>query len=366
MFDARHQPGTSAAPSQRPFFTVATIPSDILASVGETLAAATCQTQKALGEATVRSADRESSACESTLAELGRIEHLGIQLQQVARVLSGEGLALPETFDLTAAVRRNLTEWAGAAEKRKVPIKLPAAPLSVEAVPGVIEQLLDLATEEALRIAAAIDVEVALQGMPAHPMLTLHIARRRHEDDSDERPSLSWQLFVLLARASGLSPQRLSVGGTTTLMLGFPTQKTADAEALAERSAALLPRTPIAAGCQVLLLEPRDMTRLYAHRLMQAAGMRVDATVTLEQARDSLCERLPDVLVTGVSTQRADCLTLIDEIRAAQPRLRVIELVEDDSAFALSLPGSNRAGRIGLHDLARTLVIAVSQELIAA
>ena len=48
-----------------------------------------------------------------------------------------------------------------------------------------------------------------------------------------------------------------------------------------------------------------------------------------------------------------------------QPRLRVVELVDDDSAFALSLPGSG-AARIGRHDLARTLVPAVTQELDAA
>ena len=53
-------------------------------------------------------------------------------------------------------------------------------------------------------------------------------------------------------------------------------------------------------------------------------------------------------------------------LRAVQPRLRVVELVDDDSAFALSLPGSGRAARIGRHDLARTLVPAVTQELDAA
>ncbi len=362
-FDARSQHSPTSATSQRPHFTVANIPPDILASAGETFAAAACRIQKALGQAARLSSGREDVAFESTLDELGRLEHLGIQLQQAARVLSGEGLALPEAFDLTEAVRRTFAEWAGAATKRNIRIALPATPLPVDAVPGVIEQLLDLATEEALRIAATIDVEVAMQGIPAHPMLMLHLLRRDGEADDH---GLSWHLFVLLSRTSGLSPQRISVGDTTTLMLGFPTQAPVSGDDPSERSAALLPRTPIAVGCKVLLVEPRDMTRLYAHRLMQSAGMRVDATVTIEQARASLQDRLPDIVVTGVPVDRADCSALVDEIRTAQPRLRVIELVDDDSAFALSLPGSNRAGRVGLHDLARTLVIAISQELIAA
>jgi hypothetical protein len=53
-------------------------------------------------------------------------------------------------------------------------------------------------------------------------------------------------------------------------------------------------------------------------------------------------------------------------VRAAQPRLRVIELVDDDNAFAFSAPGSDSPARVGRHDMARTLVLAVSQELDAA
>ena len=76
--------------------------------------------------------------------------------------------------------------------------------------------------------------------------------------------------------------------------------------------------------------------------------------------------RTPDVFVNGLASDEPDCSALIDELRAVQPRLRVIELVDDDNAFALSLPGSGHSGRVGRGDLARTLVAAISQELDAA
>jgi len=99
---------------------------------------------------------------------------------------------------------------------------------------------------------------------------------------------------------------------------------------------------------------------------MHDAGMQVDAVATLEQARAALRDRTPDVFVTGLAPDAGACGALIDELRALQPRLRIIELVDDDSAFALSLPGVGNAGRVGRSDLARTLVAAVSQELDSA
>jgi DNA-binding NarL/FixJ family response regulator len=147
-------------------------------------------------------------------------------------------------------------------------------------------------------------------------------------------------------------------------MLGLPGRE--DASVAAPRSAALLPRTPIATGRQVLLLEANEPSRLHAHRLLHDAGLQVDAVATLAQARAALRDRTPDVFVTGLGTDAADCAALVDELRVVQPRLRVIELVDDDSAFALSLPGAGQAGRVGRSDMGRTLVAAVSQELDAA
>ncbi|MDE2615298.1 MAG: hypothetical protein KGL78_17825, partial [Burkholderiales bacterium] len=128
-----------------------------------------------------------------------------------------------------------------------------------------------------------------------------------------------------------------------------------------------LPRTRMdVARRQVLLLEPLERPRVLALDLLRRAGLRVDVAASLEQARAALQERRPELLVTGLPSDRGECAALIEELRAVQPRLRVVELVDDDSAFALSLPGSGRAARIGRHDLARTLVPAVTQELDAA
>jgi hypothetical protein len=305
---------------------------------------------------------------DAVVAAVMRMERLAVQLQELARVLAGAGSTAPEPLDLTAAVRESVRDWTAAAQRRGARLAGPgpaAEAIRVRASAGVVGQLLDLVVDHATRIAGRVEAAVELQGQPAHPMLTLRLQRdpavARAREDVGE---VHWQLFTVLARASGLAAQRVVAGEQATLMLGFPVDPAASDEPAG--NAARLPRTPIAVGRQVLLIEPRELPRVQAHRLLRDAGMEVDAVASLDQARPALRDRLPDVLVTGLGSDERACGDLIDELRVAQPRLRVIELVDDDNAFALSLPGAGHAGRVGRGDMARTLVPAVSQELDAA
>lgn len=346
---------------------LAKVAPELLGKVGEAFATSLWALRQRLA-ALPPQAESCQAEFDAAVAAVMRMERLGVQLQELARVLAGDGPTLPEPIDLTAAVRESVHDWTSTAQRRGARLEGPgpaAEPVEVKAAAGVVEQLLDLVVDHATRIAARVEATVAMQGQPAHPMLSLCLQRdaaaAHVKDDVDE---VHWQLFTVLARASGLAPQRVIAGDVVTLMLGFPVDAEASGEGL--RSAALLPRTPIAAGRQVLLFEPRELPRLQAHRLLHDAGMQVDAVGSLVQARSALHERMPDVLVTGLGGDERGCAELIDELRAVQPRLRVIELVDDDNAFAFSLPGAGHAGRVGRGEMARTLVAAVSQELDAA
>jgi CheY-like chemotaxis protein len=345
--------------------TLARLAPEVLGKVGEAFATSLFALQQrlaALGQPQPSQRDEFGAA----LASVGRLERLGVQVQEIARVLAGDGLATPEAIDLSAAAREAVREWQPTARRRASRLEGPgphSEPIEIDVVAGVLEQLLDLAIDHATRLGTAVVLDVAMQGLPARPMLTLRVHRgdRAGADGVDE---VHWLLCSVLARACGLAPHRVAAGDTVTLMLGFAGRD--DAAEAAQRSAAELPRTSFATGRQVLLLEPRELPRLHAHRLLHDAGMQVDAVASLEQARAALRNRTPDVLVTGLADDEPACSALIDELRATQPRLRVIELVDDDNAFALSLPGAGHAGRVGRADLARTLVSAVSQELDAA
>jgi DNA-binding NtrC family response regulator len=115
-----------------------------------------------------------------------------------------------------------------------------------------------------------------------------------------------------------------------------------------------------------LLIEPRELVRVTAHDLMSRAGMRIDSAASLQQAREGLQDGAPDIIVTGLPIDDEGVTALLDDVRMVQPRLRVIQLVDDANAFAFSVPGSDSPAQVGRHDMARTLVPAVAQELDAA
>ncbi len=270
-------PYTSRAAAGAPStgLVLAKVPPEVLAKVGETFAAAAFDLQRQIGGLGAVARAERGAILRGMRDELARLEHFGIQVQQVARVLSGEGQAMVESFDIAAAARQTLTEWAAAAQRRGVRLEGPTEPMFVQAVPAVIEQLLDLALDYALRIGIRIEVGAALQGEPAQPMLTLHIDCAEAHGGGNDFDDLHWQLFALLARACSLSAQRLAAGRAVMLMLGFATRDAATPVAV--RPAKLLERTVMSDGRHALLLEPRDPTRLQAHRLLQAAGLRVDS-----------------------------------------------------------------------------------------
>lgn len=370
MYDARH-PDTENHPDDRSARTTGIVPikvaPGVLAKIGESFAGSLSTLLRSLGTLGPL-APAVQPTLDAALDEIARLEHFGVQIQELARVLGGSVPAARERIDLAQAARDALVEWTGAAQLHGASLHGPSAPLELEVNGAALAQLLDLGLEYALHIGASIEVETAVQGIPPLPTLTISAQRSttaaasRPDEDFDE---LHWLLFVQLARAIGLVPRRVAVAQTVSLMLGFPDAGGGAAHDAAP-SPALLPRTADAAGRRVLVLEPKEISRIRAHRLLREVGMRVDSVTTIEQARAGLHDGPPDAVVTGIAADDERCAALLDEIRAAQPRLRVIELVDDDNAFSFSAPGSDGPARVGRHDMERTLARAMSQELDAA
>jgi CheY-like chemotaxis protein len=187
----------------------------------------------------------------------------------------------------------------------------------------------------------------------------------RADEGIEQAADLRWALFAVLARAVGLSPQRVVEGGVVTTTLAFPDPDARPAPNETEPADGL-PRTAPTSGRRVLLIEAQERARLAAHDLMRDAGMRVDSAASVEQARLGLRDGLPDVVVTGLAVDDASMAALLEEIRDAQPRLRVVQVVDDDDAFAFSAPEDDHPAQVGRSNLASTLVPAVAQELDAA
>lgn len=337
------------------------IPPEVLGKVGEAFAVSLDALQRRL-QPLLPAAQADADAVR---ASVDRLEQLAIQLQELARMLAGEGRPVVETIDLRVALGQACADWQAAARRRGARLVGPpprGEAFAVRAVAGVLDQLIELLLDHATRLGDQVHCALERHGDAARPMLVLRVQREggHAADGIDE---VHWLLFELLARARGMAPHRVAAGDSVTLMLDLGERGPGEA---APTPLTGLPQTRVDGARQVLLLEPLERPRVLAHELLRHAGLRVDVAASLEQARVALRERTPDLLVTGLAADQGECAALVEELRAVQPRLRVVELVDDDSAFALSLPGSSRPARVGRHDLARTLAAAVTQELDAA
>lgn len=299
---------------------------------------------------------------------LGELERLGVQLQQVARTVASEGTVPLEEVDLLQACAAVIADWQVRADAAGVRLRLDGPALQAALNAAALAQVLDLLVEHGVSCGVSVVLSVLYVGQPAQVGVRVEIDRRPRPgsplastpSDVDELPLLLAQLLV---RHTGLLLRQATTGHLRTLVLSMPAPPL---DVLPSEQEAKLPRTPVARGGRILIVDPKSSSRVQAHHLLHAAGMHVDAVESLPQAHAALRDGEPDVLISGFPANDPALLALVDEIRGGFPGLRVIELVDEPNAFAFSMPGTGAPGRLSRDELESHLAAAVSQEIYAS
>lgn len=341
-------------------------PPKLLAKVGEAFATALAALHDRLLDAGPR-------ALEANLAELERLENLGLQVQQMARVMGHDGAHAVENIDLADAVQRALVLWSTAARARGVVLNQPdATSARVQVDAAVFEQLIDLTLEHALDAGDSVALRVRPQPAAQQALLLIDVQRTgpitsaasgRGDAPEDDEDDLRWLMLSQVARASGIAARRERSGSMLSVVLTFP-MATLGSWYPATAEAVDLAGTAGVRGGHVLIIDPRSRSRLQARELLLAAGLRADAAANLDQARLALRDREPDVLITGFPANDPEAARFIDDLRTSQPRLGVIELVDPASGFMPT--GLGTPGCVSRAEMASALVSAVVLELEAA
>ena len=363
MYDARHPDRLAAAESlsDRPLLDAVAPAPEILVKVGEAFATSLAALLAELARLEA-SGGPSKAAIAAGRARLERLESLGVLIQEIGRITGGHAPLPLERIDLAAAARAAVAEhMARAANAGRRIVAGGAASLPVLVNAATLARLVDLAIEHACTLGDRVVVDATWSdGADRHPVLAIAVVRK---DPRAGEPGagLPWLLFEYLSVALGWAPRLRAEGPNVTLSLHLPSE-------LPEHAAAAVTaaRTPPVAGRQALLLEPHEWHRLEALRLLENAGVVVHPAASVAQARLLIGEHPPDVVVTGVPSNDPACSALLADARAAQPRLRVLELVDDGDAFDFSAPGTGHPARVSRQALGRTLLPALSQEIDSA
>jgi hypothetical protein len=355
MFDARHPDAPRVAMGAERAHRLAPmrIEPALLAKAGEAFAASASLLQSAL--ATLPPAAECEAALAQAVAEAERQEALGIRLQTVARILAAGASLVPERVDLVAAARAAAASWQPYAQRERIAIAGGARAIEIDIDPAALAQLIELLVGEALAVGDSL--ELRCEDAPAPAGATLTLVVRCKSAHPEARDSVDWMLFAHLSHALGLAPRRTIDGALLTVSVAFGVP----VGHAAEPSAAQLPTTPPVGRRHVLLVLPDETTRFEALRVMRSAGVDVDPTATVAQARESLRRRPADIVVIGIADADGARDALLGEARAVQPHVRIVEVVDDDDAFELGTDADHPA-RVGRHALARTLLAAMAQD----
>jgi hypothetical protein len=156
---------------------------------------------------------------------LGQLEELGLQVQEVVRMLAAPAGAMPERVDLGVAALQARAEWAAALQRAGATWSGPERGCEVLTDPAVLKQLLDLAIGHALFLGASITLEVSTPAELPLAVIRIEVARSgatlfaARPGDAGE---LNWALLLALARHAGVHVERQEKALSVELLLGWP------------------------------------------------------------------------------------------------------------------------------------------------
>jgi hypothetical protein len=187
-------------PTAVPVTPAGQVPMALLAALGERLAAGIA----------VLHPGAEGCGDPAVLAELARLERLGLQLQELAQVIARAQQLRHEPVDLGLALMQTVAEWSGEADRLGVELHAGARSAMVHANPAALKHLLDLLVEHALQQGRAVrlDIEAGADGSTVH---LVGMVSSEPASSCPARETLAWQMLQWLARSLALAPVREAV-----------------------------------------------------------------------------------------------------------------------------------------------------------
>lgn len=189
----------------------ADLPLPVFAAVGERLAAVAGRAQRALPA--------------EAAADLGRLENFGVQLQELAHVVSRAQQLRQEGVDLGLALLQSVAEWSTEAARQGVELHGPACSQVVQANPAALKHLLDLMVEHALQqgrsVRLLVEVDGADHGAESGVRMVAAVSSEP-ASQSPARDTLAWQLLQWLARGLGLRVEREAVARGERVAVWLP------------------------------------------------------------------------------------------------------------------------------------------------
>ncbi len=188
------------------------LPPALLAQVGQVVARAASRLQTAWPDAP-----------EAASVKLAELEQLGLQLQEVVRMLASPACTGAEQVDLGLALLQARAEWAGALHQRGLSWDGPDHSVDVMVNAAVLKQLVDLAIGHLLELGRQLVVDTRLCGLTGQLHIAAHTpGAAMFSAMPDDGVECQWRLPQALATHAGAQVERQVQAQGVEVVLSWP------------------------------------------------------------------------------------------------------------------------------------------------
>jgi len=304
--------------------------------------------------------------------QIERVRRRGIDGQQMARLMEGQALSLPEAFDLTALTREALIETLGQGEHSRHPWRLTVATTTAaRADPALcavmVRRAVTWSTDPAHgagtccwtiadspRDATSVDLCCEL---PA----TAPESASAHDTTTDA--ALDWLMLTLAADMVGATVEVDDARRPRWLTLRLPRATAADQSWATPmpRTRAALRRPALAAGSQLLVLARGRDVRQQVREALHGLDVFVDYVPTVEAAQTYFLDSLPRVMLFESAYAGAALHALCHRLQTDDPQRQLVEIVPQGQQVEHLTQATPARLRIGIDALRTQLAHALEQ-----
>lgn len=300
-----------------------------------------------------------------------RIKLAGVSAQQVQRFYGGRIRQSHEKVNLADLIEGVLQERKTELGQLGIALRRKLKPLEVLIDPTVAHTFVNAVLDWALPFGNRIDVLLDLNSWPQNARLQVRVANDGLPPSSSAHmDNLSWMLIRQIANsAGGIEPTRdLNEDGVSFTAMFTRTVQAVDGISAVDLSDDHT-RTSMfksLSGTYVLTVSPSLQIRADVRDSLREIGIASDSVVDLQQAREAMRARMPNLIVVDSELKGEDFDAFRREILREVFEFPFVEISPDDSSFDMSGFGEFSMAKVGRGNIREALGTAVMFELAKA
>jgi hypothetical protein len=300
-----------------------------------------------------------------------RIKLAGVSVQQIQRFYGGRIRQSHEKINMADLIEGVLQERKNELGQLGIGLRRKLKPIEVLIDPTVAHTFVNAVLDWALPFGNRIDVRLDLNSWPQNARLQVRIANDGLPPSSNaQMDNLSWMLIRQIANsAGGIEPTRdLNEDGVSFTAMFTRTVQAVDGISAVDLSDDHT-RTSMfksLSGTYVLTVSPSLQIRADVRDSLREIGIASDSVVDLQQAREAMRARMPNLIVVDSELKGEDFDAFRREILREVFEFPFVEISPDDSSFDMSGFGEFSMAKVGRGNIREALGTAVMFELAKA